>query len=372
MPKINLRQLSSALEQAADAVTITDDRCVVEYVNPAFESLTGYSKEEVIGKQAYFIRSGVQDKEFHGRIWKQISSGKVFRGVLISCRKDGTIYHEEKTITPLCNTKGEISHYISTGHDLTQRLKAEESIRQHQAELAHVARLSTLGEMVSEIAHDLNQPLCAIIAYAQTCLRVLNSNDLDSQKLAYGLSQVVQQAELASGISQNLRNFSRKGKMRFRQLDLLEVIHEVKGLLSSELAQRHISMDIQSIGSRPFAFADKVQIEQVLLNLVRNSIDAVNGLPAGRKRLKLKVDSNLPDQVKVSLIDFGRGVPKDIVGHVFEPFFTTKKEGLGVGLGISQTIIEAHGGKLYLESNHNSGTRFSFDLPTSEAKRSGP
>lgn len=363
----HMRQLSGALEQAADAVMITDARRIIEYVNPAFERLTGYSKDEAIGKETYFLRSGVQDKEFYGRIWEQISKGKVFRGVLVNRRKDGAVYHEEKIITPLRDADGQISHYISTGRDITERLDAEESSRRHQAESAHVARLSTLGEMASGIAHELNQPLCAITTYAQTCLRVLDSDDSDPQKLNYGLGQVVQQAELASGIFQRLRNFSRKGEMSIKRIDLLEVINEVENLISAELAQRRIRMEVLNIGPQPFVFADKVQIEQVLLNLIRNGMDAVDELPASRKKLRLKVDSNFPNEVKVSLLDFGRGVPAGVVEHVFEPFFTTKKEGLGVGLGISQTIIEAHGGRLYLESNRDSGARFSFKLPIRNA-----
>ncbi len=363
----HMRQLSGALEQAADAVMITDSERIIEYVNPAFERLTGYSKEDVIGKETYFLRSGVQQEEFWARMWEKTSNGEVFRGVLINRRKDGAIYHEEKTITPLLNSDGEISHYISTGRDVTQRLDAEESIRRHQAESAHVARLSTLGEMASGIAHELNQPLCAITTYAQTCLRVLNSDDSDPQKLGYGLGQVIQQAEHASAIFQRLRNFSRKGEMSIRRVEFLEIISEVENLISAELAQRRIQMDISNIGSNPFVYADKVQIEQVLLNLIRNGMDAVDDLPANRKRLKLELNSNFPDAVRVSLYDFGQGVPAEVVEHVFEPFFTTKKEGLGVGLGISQAIIEAHGGKLYLESNSDSGACFSFELPLDEA-----
>lgn len=363
----HMRQLSGALEQAADAVMITDSDRVIEYVNPAFERITGYSKQEAIGKESYFLRSGVQDNEFHGRILKQVSSGEVFRGILINRRKDGTIYHEEKTITPLRNDEGEISHYISTGHDITQRIEAEESIRRHQAESAHVARLSTLGEMASGIAHELNQPLCAITTYAQTCLRVLSTDDNNLEKLSYGLGQVIKQAELASGIFLRLRNFSRKGEMMKRRVDLLEVIAEVDNLVSAELAQRRLTMNVLNHGPHPFIFADAVQIEQVLLNLIRNGMDAVAEMPPGRKKLELRVNSSLPGEIKVSLMDCGRGVPKDVVEHLFEPFFTTKKEGLGVGLGISQTIIEAHGGKLYLESNHDSGAKFSFKLPLEDA-----
>ncbi len=362
----HMRMLSGALEQAGDAVMITDSNRVIEYVNPAFEQLTGYSPSEVVGRAPYFLRSGIQDQNFFEELWGKVSSGGVFRGVLINRRKDGTIYHEEKTITPLRDNDGEISHYISTGRDISERLEAEDNTRRHQAESAHIARLSTLGEMASGIAHEVNQPLCAITTYAQTCLRVLNSGNLSPDKLTYGLDQVVRQADLASQIFRRLRNFARKGENSNQQVNLTKVVKEVKNMIGAELERSQISLKQATSGPTPIVWADPVQIEQVLLNLLRNSRDAVMDLPLNRREITLEVHSDSTDGVKVSVIDKGPGVPGNISNNLFEPFFTTKANGLGVGLGISQTIIESHGGKLFLESTQSSGTKFSFTLPIGE------
>ena len=362
----HLRKLSRALEQAADAVMITDRNRIIEYVNPAFEALTGYSKDEAIGQKTYFLRSGVHDKTFYSKLWRTISSGRVFRGVLVNRRKDGTVYHEEKTIAPLRDGEGTITHYISTGHDITERLNAEDVARRHQAELAHVARLSTLGEMTSGLAHELNQPLCAITTYAQTCLRVLRLGHNDQKKLNYGLEQVVKQAELAGAIFQRLRNFARK-EVQTQRVDLHELAHEVVKLIEAELAQHSIKLLTPKREGGAFVEADPIQIEQVLLNLIRNSIDAVIDLPVDRKSLELCIAECTDNTVKVSLKDRGTGCPADVVARLFEPFFTTKATGMGIGLGLSQSIIETHGGRLFLDDNSIDGATFSFTLPMAEA-----
>ena len=357
-----MRSLSSALEQAADSVMITDANRVLEFVNPAFENLTGYSREEAIGNKTYFLRSGTQDSAFYGELWETIRKGDVFRGVFVNRKKDGSVYHEEKTITPIRNDDGEITHYISTGHDITQRLENEAIARQRQEESAHAARLSTLGEMTSGIAHELSQPLCAITTYAQTCRRIVNSDDVEIEKLIYGLDQVVKQAQLAGDIFDRLRTFSRKGGEPKRSVDVLEVVDEAVSLMGSELSRKKVVVDIIKKVDQAIATADPVQIEQVLLNLMRNGVDAMEASDATTRQLTLKV--SLTDQgIKVSVKDTGRGCDDETIDRLFEPFFTTKTTGLGIGLGISESIIHAHDGQLFLEENSTGGATFSFVLP---------
>lgn len=377
-----MRTLSSALEQAADSVMITDALRVIEYVNPAFESLTGYSKSEAIGQETYFLRSGVQDKEFYGKLWETISSGGIYRGVLINRKKDGEEYHEEKTITALRNHEGEITHYVSTGHDITDRVNAEKAASIHQAELAHVSRISTLGEMTSGLAHELNQPLCAITTYAQTCLRVIRCEQSDVQrepgrepgnqnnraKLRYGLEQVVKQAALADAIFGRLRNFARKRVLPRRAVSMTEIIGEVANLSQPELSQNHVTLRVEQDAGRHIVTVDPIQIEQVLLNLIRNSMDAMSNLPPDRRRISVYLTGvGRGKEVKVALSDCGGGCSGEVVERLFEPFYTTKANGLGIGLGISQSIIESHGGRLFLERNSSAGATFSFMLPALES-----
>ncbi|MBX2835395.1 MAG: PAS domain S-box protein, partial [Gammaproteobacteria bacterium] len=340
---------------------------IIEYVNPAFEVLTGYKKDEVIGRKTYFLRSGLHDKSFYIKLWETISDGGVYRGVLVNRKKDGEEYYEEKTIEALRNSEGKITHYVSTGHDITARLDAEKAISQHQTELAHVSRLSTLGEMTSGLAHELNQPLCAITTYAQTCLRVIDGEYDKKEKLRYGLEQVVKQAELAGGILKRLRNFSRKRVIPKRCVDLRHIVNEVATLSDSELKDKGIALAIEQSEGQLQTVADPIQIEQVLLNLLRNSIDAMVDSPPERKQISVRLRKISNQELKATLTDCGHGCSEEIVERLFEPFYTTKPNGLGIGLGISQSIIESHGGRLYLEKNGPSGAAFSFTLPAVDA-----
>jgi PAS domain S-box-containing protein len=358
----HMRKLSGALEQTADAVIITDRRRRIEYVNPSFERLTGYTKAEVVGQQANFMSSQLQDDKFHNQLWRVIGAGGVYRGTLVNRRKDGSLYHEQKTIAPIKGFQGEITHFISTGHDISDLLKAEEKERKHQAELAHVARLSTLGEMMSGLAHELNQPLCAMTTYAQTCLRILDGSHSETGRLRYGLEQVVRQAEVAGDIFRRLRSFARKDDFHPVYTNLRKLINEVIGLVRTEARQRFICLNIDMECDLPDVLVDAIQIEQVLLNLVRNSIDALAGVD-GSRRILIRAVRQDTEWVRVSICDSGSGCPEDQVEHLFEPFFTTKPNGLGIGLRISQSIVEVHGGRLWLQENSPRGATFCFTLP---------
>jgi PAS domain S-box-containing protein len=358
-----LRTLFSALEQAAYAVMITDRNRVVEYVNHAFEQLTGYSKDEIVGKPLLSVRCGMHDAELYNELLSSVATGRVFSGVLACRRKDGSIYHEERVICPVRDQNGEITHYISTAHDVTERKNAEEVARRHQAELAHVARLSTLGEMTSGLAHELNQPLCAITTYAQTCLRHARNENCRIEDVRYGLEQVVKQAELAGAIFRRLRSFARKGDLVQRKLNLRQVVREVIALIRAELLQNQVALRIESAGEMPFVRGDAIQIEQVILNLIRNSMDAMVTTEATGRRILIRISKTGNGDVKVAISDTGAGCTQEVADRLFEPFFTTKSTGLGIGLKISQTIIEAHGGRLWMEANTGAGATFSFTLP---------
>jgi PAS domain S-box-containing protein len=358
-----MRILSSALEQAADSVAITDREGVIQYVNRAYERLTGYHKDEAVGRKMSILRSGAHGAAFYDELWRGIKRGDIFRGILINRRKDGSTYHEDKTITSLRGRTGDITHFVSTGHDVSERHKAEEAARLHQAEMAHVARLSTLGEMTSGLAHELTQPLCAITTYAQTCLRIANSSAADLGQIRYGLDQVVRQAELGGAIFMRLRKFGRKGETVMRPTAMQEVIREAVSLIGADLKQAQISLHVDDGQWLPKVRVDPIQIEQVILNLVRNSIDSMSAVQPPARQLFIRTARASDGEVKVSIVDHGHGCPAELVDRLFEPFFTTKPTGLGIGLGISRTIIEAHGGRLWLEANAPHGTTFSFTLP---------
>jgi len=315
------------------------------------------------------LRSGVHDEMFYQDLWRVVEKGGVYRGVLVNRKKDGSIFHEQKTISPLKDVQGRITHFISTGHDISDRVKAEELDRQHKAELAHVGRLSVLGEMTSGLAHELNQPLCAITTYAQTCLRIIQSGNCKPDDVRYGLEQVVKQAELGGAIFRRLRNFARKGDLRQQRIDLREVILEAASFVRADVQQNQVQLHLDIPRQLPAVMADPIQIEQVLLNLVRNSMDALSDTDEGRRQITIKAVRHERHSVKVCISDNGCGCPQEVADRLFEPFFTTKATGLGIGLGISQSIIDAHGGHLWLEEGAVQGATFCFVLPGSGESR---
>ena len=355
-------KLSSALEQAADSVIITDHNRSIEYVNPSFENMTGYTREEVLGKKAYFLRSGAGKHELYDELWQSISAGGVYRGVIINRKKDGSTYHEQKTITPLKDNQGKITHFISTGHDISDLVKAEEQDRIHKAEFAHVARLGVLGEMTSGLAHELNQPLCAITTYAQTCLRIIQSEDHEIEDVSYGLKQVVKQAELGGDIFRRLRDFARKEEKPQTPGNIRDIIYEVRDFTRAECLQNQIELVIQIPDNLPPVRVDPIQVEQVLINLVRNSMDALQDVGEKRRKIIISAKVYKREYICTSVSDSGPGCSDEVAQRLYEPFFTTKKHGLGIGLGISQTIVVTHGGNLWLDENSSNGATFSFTL----------
>ena len=255
-------------------------------MNASFEKLTGYSGAEIVGRKAEFNRSGSRDN--NAKIRRVLSNGGVFQGPLTGRKKDGLIFHEQKTISPLKDRDGKITHFIATGRDITELVQAQENDRLRQAELAHVARLSTLGEMTSGLAHELNQPLCAITTYAQTCLRVIQSGGNDLAALRYGLDQIVAQAELGGKIFRRLRDFARKGRSERQLVNVSDVINEVVGFIEWETQHKLVRVKIFVAPDLPQVRVDPIQIEQVLLNLVRNSFDAMAGLDERRRHIVIR------------------------------------------------------------------------------------
>ncbi len=356
----HMRKLSSAIEQAADAVIITDPAGKIEYVNPSFEALTGYAREEVTGNKAHFLQC---DEEVQEELWTAIQNGNIYRFLLSNKTKNGRLYHEQMTVSPLKDNKGTTAHLIATGQDVTALIEAKEQDRKRQAELAHAGRLSTLGGMVSGLAHELNQPLCAIMTYAQTCVRKMQAGDARLEDLQHGLDQIVRQAQRTDEIFMRIRNFSKKSQIRRQRASIQEIIETTLGFIKSEIAHNQIKLRVKFLKEKRLVFADSIQIQQVLLNLVRNSVDALSTVTRKKKEISITVTSEGSHFTKIIIADTGCGCPAQELQRLFDPFFTTKEAGLGVGLSISQGIIEDHGGKLWLENSSAKGSTFCLTIP---------
>ncbi|MEN6452127.1 MAG: ATP-binding protein [Thermoguttaceae bacterium] len=246
--------------------------------------------------------------------------------------------------------------------EMEERRRAEDRAIRHQAELAHVARLSTVGEMVAELTHELNQPLSAICSHVQACRRLMDAGDEQRQELSASLRQVGEQADRAAEIIRRLRRFVAKGKPLRAPLNLNAMIQDVSGLLGIDARTAGTDMAFDLADSLPPVSGDKIQLEQVLVNLVRNAFDSLQQSPTGARRVCIRTQSNAA-QVVVAVEDNGAGLTPEVARFVFDRFFTTKPDGMGMGLSISRSIVENHGGRLWVTPARGGGAVFQFALP---------
>jgi len=247
--------------------------------------------------------------------------------------------------------------------DITERRNAEEALRNAQAELARVARLTTMGELVASITHEINQPLAAIVTQSDAGLRFLYRDEPDLDEVREALSSIGQDGMRAADVIRGLRALAKKSGPELAKLDINDAIREVLALTRSEL-QRHsvVLLADLSAGDRP-VLGDKVQLQQVLLNLIMNGIQAMAAVTDRRRELTVSVALAEPDCLQVAIEDTGPGLNPAVAKRIFEPFFTTKPDGLGMGLAISRSIVEAHGGRLWLSPRAPHGADVRFTVP---------
>jgi len=242
-----------------------------------------------------------------------------------------------------------------------------ERTQRQQTELAHLSRVTMLGELSGSMAHELNQPLTAILSNAQAAQRFLARDPVDLDEVRDILTDIVEQDNRAGEVIQRLRLLLKKGEVQRRSLDLNEVVREVLQLLRSDLVNQGVTTDTALAPALPVVNADRVQLEQILLNLVMNACDAMSGNAPGDRRVLVQTELTLGHTVTVSVSDSGAGIASGDLERVFEPFFTTKMQGLGLGLSVCRSIITAHGGKLWAAHNPDRGATFHFSLPVDPA-----
>lgn len=248
--------------------------------------------------------------------------------------------------------------------EMKERRRAEEQARQHLAELAHVARLSTVGEMVAELAHELNQPLSAISSYAQACRRLLSSDSPgDTEDLLVSLTRVNEQADRAAEIIRRLRRFVVKTEPQHAILDMNELLRYVVELTYIDARMADVEVCFELTDPLPAIVGDRIQLEQVMVNLMRNAFEATCQCEPRGRRLTLRTAVDGDERIVIDICDNGAGIPSDVIGRLFERFVSTKPNGMGLGLPISQSIIEHHGGKLWYTPNPDRGSTFHFTLP---------
>ena len=357
------RLSASVFDNTSEGIIVTDAQGRIQSVNRAFTIITQYRADEVLGKNPRILKSGRQPAEFYQQMWGSLIESGRWQGEIWNRRKNGDIYPQWLTISAIKDARGNITNYVAVTWDITERKRADEAAKRHQEELAHVMRLSTMGEMASGMAHELNQPLTAAASYCETALGILADLPSPPQKLNGILQRALEQTHRAGDIIRHLRDFVSKGRTSMELVDVDQVIREVIDLLEWELRHSHVKMQLRLDGHDYRIKANKVQIEQVLLNLVRNSLEAIQSGNIADGELILATRVLPEDWIQVTLSDNGPGIADDMISKIFNPFQTNKGAGMGMGLSISRSIIEAHGGKLWVAQPQQSGALFGFELP---------
>ena len=359
-------RLAAILNTARDGVLAVDARGRIESVNPAVERLFARPARELVGLDLHDLFDAP-------RLLQRLAStanapgGESAREELEARGGDGRAFPVELTVGQF--GAGGDERFTLFIRDIAARREAEARARQHQAELAHVSRLSLAGEMASALAHELNQPLTAIAAYARGCLRLLRRPPAEPALLDEGIGQVIGEAERAGDIITRLREFVRTGTTERMLIDVATLVEGAVALARIEAAQNGIAIRLRIAPRLPPVLADRIQIEQVLLNLLRNGMEAI--LASGAEPRALVIEAKLrPDRaIEIAVSDSGPGVVAEVAARLFEPFVTTKPNGMGLGLSISRSIIEAHDGTLRLIAKDGGGAVFAFDLPAQEEMR---
>ena len=336
----------------------------VDFINQRLLESTGLPIEALLGSGWHSIVHP-DDRARYIAKWKSaLAAGEP---VEIEARV-WTAHHDYRWLlvrnVPLRDGHGEIVKWYGTGIDIEDRKRAEEGLRKAQADLAHANRVTTMGELSASLAHEINQPISGAITNASTCLRRLDHEQPDLEGARTAASKVIRDANRAAEIINRVRMFFRKGVVTRELLDVNEVIREMEILLHNEATQHSVSVQTKLAADLPLTVADRVQLQQVLMNLMINGIDAMKAVD-GPRQLTLGTRNDSNEHLLVSVEDTGIGLPPNQADQIFNAFFTTKEHGTGMGLRISRTIIEAHGGRLWAADNYPRGASFHFTLALS-------
>jgi two-component system sensor kinase FixL len=356
--------LQSILDTVPEAMIVIDERGLVQLFSSAAERLFGYTAAEIVGQNVKLLMPSPYREEHDGYLDRYRRTGERriigIGRVVVGLRKDGSTFPMELAVGEM---RSGTEHYF-TGfiRDLTERQKTEARLQELQAELVHVSRLTAMGEMASALAHELNQPLSAISNYMKGSRRILEkSSDPKVGMVQDAMDKAADQALRAGQIIRRLRDFVARGETERRVEDVKKLVEEASALALVGAKDSGVRVRFDLAPGADLVLADKVQVQQVLLNLIRNAIEAMEG--CGRRELVIATARAPGNMVAINVADTGTGIAPEISAQLFQPFVTNKAHGTGVGLSISRTIIEAHGGSIAPHPNSGGGTVFSFTLP---------
>lgn len=357
--------LNALLATAVDGIVIIDKLGSVQVYNPACARLFGYEAEEVVGRNVKMLMPPPYHDQHDGYLGHFRATGeKRIIGIgreVVGRRKDGSTF-------PMYLSVGEgriddEAIFVGIIHDITDRHRAEQRVAELQSELLHVTRLSAMGQMASALAHELNQPLAANMNYVKAALR-MSEGAHDPAEVRELLIKAAAQTTRAGQIIRRLRDFIEKGQSIHATENLNEVVEEALGLALVGAAVANVRVLRDFAHGLPPVLMDKIQIQQVVLNLVRNAIEVMQGGPVAELTISTRLQG--ADMVTVSVEDTGSGLEPDVLEKLFQPFVTTKETGMGIGLSVCRSIIEAHRGRIWVEAGAEGGTIFLFQVPVRE------
>ncbi|WP_300255517.1 PAS domain-containing sensor histidine kinase [Bradyrhizobium sp.] len=353
--------LQSIIDTVPEATIVISDRGLIQSFSAAAERMFGYTAAEAIGRNVAFLMPSPYREEHDSYIRRYIETGerRIIGGnrMVAARRKDGSTFPIELAVGEVW--LGRQRFFTGFVRDLTERQETEARLQALQSELVHVSRLTAMGEMASAIAHEINQPLSAVTNYLNGCRRLLAGEErLGTVRKA--LDSASEQALRAGQIIRRMRDFVSRGESERRIESLARLVQEAAALALVGAAEKGVRVSFDFDPQVDLVVADKVQVQQVLVNLIRNAIEAMED----SERRELRIGAHLDDgMIAVEVDDTGAGISEDIAQRLFQPFATTKANGMGVGLSISRTIVEAHGGQIEARPHAGGGTTFRFTLP---------
>jgi PAS domain S-box-containing protein len=333
-------------------------------VNDELCVMLGYERSELL-KKTWAEMTHQDDLAADVTQFDHVTAGEIDGYTLDKrwIRKDGRVIDTIMSAKCLRRADGSVDYFVGLVQDITERKRSEEALRAAQAQLAHMARLTTMGELTSSIAHEVNQPLTAVVTNGDACLRWLGNDPPNLDKARLSVAGIIKEGNRAGEIIQRVRALAKKTPPQKTMLGVNEAIEEVIGLVGAELAKHQVLLLKELMSDLPTVFGDRVQLQQVILNLIANGIEAMEPVTERPRELSIGSKSIDDNRVLISVSDCGTGIGPESVDHLFEAFFTTKQEGMGLGLSISRTIVEGHGGRLSAIANKPYGATFQFTLP---------
>jgi PAS domain S-box-containing protein len=360
---VELRSQARLLDLTHDAIFVRDMNDVITYWNRAAEDLYGWPEKSALGAVSHKLVKTVFSVP-HDEITAQLLRAGYWEGDLIHTKRDGTTVSVSSRWSLQRDSRGQPVGTLETNTDIDERRQAQENLAKAQAELAQLSRVSTLGELTASIAHEVNQPLAAIVTSGEAALRWLDVESPPLDRIKRGIIRIIGDANRASDVIRRLRALSKKDGLQKGPVDLNEVVRESVPLIRQELSTQHVSLRLDLAKALPDVNGDRFLLQLVIVNLAINAIQAMASVEESRSRdLIIRTRPENEDQVRLGVEDTGPGFDPAVEADLFQAFFTTKPSGMGMGLTICRSIVEAHDGRISASRNEHGGSTFQFVLP---------